>query len=541
MIDRAVPSTYWWQLSPGGSLVGFTFAVLSVTPSLLPRSAPLQGVLAALAFGLGYGIGVALGSALPWRQAWRPGRRFWLGFAVVALLTTALLGTLALSWQNELRAIVHLQPLGTLDWATFWFVFVALSAVLIAVARGIRRLVAASRRRWDGWGVAIGVLSTVVLIGGVLGAAALVLDRTYLDLNGQPAASVSQPSSPLCSGGPDSLVAWDSVGRHGSTFLARGPSAADIEALTGEPAMEPIRVYAGLESASTTQERAALVVAELARTGAFERDVLVVATATGSGWLEPQTVDAVEYLHGGNTAIASMQYAYTPSWVSFLFDQQAAITAGATLFDTVYAAWQKLPVDHRPRLVSYGLSLGALGSQGAFASLGELRAQTDGAMFVGTPYNAALWQGLTAARDVGSPIWQPVLDNGAEVRWYSNPRSAAELGPVWHDPRLLYLQHANDPVTWLTTDVIWSAPEWLTGQRSPEVSPSMHWLGPITYAQLVFDMFMGEQMPAGTGHNYGDVVLSGWAAVTGNPLDAAAFDRVQALIETYSAVQPWSE
>src|SRR6266536_1548426 len=41
-----------------------------------------------------------------------------------------------------------------------------------------------------------------------------------------------------------------------------------------QPAVEPIRVYTGLESASSPQEQAALVVAELERTGAFSRRVL---------------------------------------------------------------------------------------------------------------------------------------------------------------------------------------------------------------------------------------------------------------------------
>ena len=44
---------------------------------------------------------------------------------------------------------------------------------------------------------------------------------------------------------------------------------------SGEPAKEPIRVYVGLDSASTAQERAALAVQELERTGAFDRKLLV--------------------------------------------------------------------------------------------------------------------------------------------------------------------------------------------------------------------------------------------------------------------------
>lgn len=527
----------WWQLDPGGVLLGFALAALSVTPSLLPRSAELQGALAGLAFGVGYAIGALLSSLLPWQ----PSRWFWPALAATTVLLSVGLSALALYWQNELRQIVQLPPLDSLNGGLFFAVFVGLSALLLLAGRAIRRLLAWARRRWRGWGVVAGLLAVLLIIGGVVGGAAIALDRIYFDLNGQPAASVSQPTSPLRSGSPESLVPWDTVGRHGSTFLARGPSAAEITAVINQPASEPIRVYAGLESAPSTQARAELVVAELKRTGAFDREVLVVATATGSGWLEPQTVDSIEYLHAGNTAIASMQYAYTPSWVSFLFDQQAAITAGTALFEAVHAAWAKLPVDHRPQLISYGLSLGALGAQGGFADLATLRDQTSGAMYVGTPYNATLWQGLTASRDAGSPIWQPVVDDGAQVRWYTRPETALSLPANWQRPRLLYLQHANDPVTWLSSQLIWHAPEWLTGPRAPSVSPAMFWIPGITAAQVVVDMFMGEQMPAGTGHNYGDVVLTGWAAVTGGVLDASSFERVQTLIEGYSALQPWSE
>ena len=69
-----------------------------------------------------------------------------------------------------------------------------------------------------------------------------------------------------------------------------------------------MRVYVGLDQAATAEERAALAVDELRRTGGFEREVLVVAAPTGSGWLERQSVDTVEYLNAGRTAIVATQY-----------------------------------------------------------------------------------------------------------------------------------------------------------------------------------------------------------------------------------------
>ena len=51
--------------------------------------------------------------------------------------------------------------------------------------------------------------------------------------------------------------------------------------------MEPIRVYAGMpEEGQSLQSAADLVVEELHRTGAFERAVILIATSTGSGWVD---------------------------------------------------------------------------------------------------------------------------------------------------------------------------------------------------------------------------------------------------------------
>ena len=48
-------------------------------------------------------------------------------------------------------------------------------------------------------------------------------------------------------------------------------------------------------SADTVQERADLAVEELERTGAFDREIVVVATSTGTGWIDPDAADkAVE-------------------------------------------------------------------------------------------------------------------------------------------------------------------------------------------------------------------------------------------------------
>lgn len=449
---------------------------------------------------------------------------------------------LALTWQNEVRRFVEMPPLDGVALVPFLAAALPVGVLLLAIGKGIRRLF---QSLMPTVGAPVAFLGgATVVVAGIVGLALVVttaIDQVYLDRNGNPDAALIEPASAYRSAGAQSAIAWQDLGRHGADFVAGGPTASDITALTQVPSDEPIRVYAGIASAESLDERAELVVDELRRTGAFERSVLAVATTTGSGWLEPQTMDSLEYLHAGDTAIASMQYAYTPSWVSFVFDPDAPIAAATALFEAVEAHWLQLPADDRPRLLVYGLSLGAHGTQAVFTDVDELRARTDGALLVGSPGGSAMWQELQEARDEASPAWQPVLDGGREVRWIS--RDGDPIDGTWNQPRVLYLQHATDPVTWLVPELLWRSPEWLDpAQRAPDVSPSMLWIPVVTAVQVTLDMLGGEAVPARHGHNYGDVVTTGWHAVTGDAgLDPAAVDRIRALIETYAAIPPYAE
>lgn len=541
------PRRRWWHVDPVGSALGLVLAGLSVTPSLLPRPALLQGAVAALSFGLGYLVGAAISAAVRSRVSWRlsPGarKRWWIGYGLAWLAALAGLSSLAVAWQNEVRRAVEMPPLPGSSLVSFLSGFLPLVALLLTAGKGVRRAFSGLSRRWGRLVGALGATAGVAVALGLLAGGALAaVDSIYAARNGAPGSEAIEPASTYRSAGSESAVAWEGVGRHGGNFLAGGPTAAEITAVTGVAAMEPIRVYAGLGSATTLAERAALVVAELERTGAFDRKVLVLATTTGSGWLEAQTVDAIEYLHAGDTAIAALQYAYTPSWVSFVFDPDAPVAAARELFEQVYTVWRELPAGSRPQLISYGLSLGAHGSQAIFADVADLRARTDGALFVGSPNGSALWRSLQAARDPGSPAWQPVLDGGREVRWVSRPGDE-QLPGEWTRPRVLYLQHATDPVTWLGPELLWRSPEWLEpAQRAPDVSPSMIWIPGVTAAQVTVDMLMGEAVPAHHGHNYGNVVTAGWRAVTGDAgLDDDAVTRIGTVIAEYADIRPFGE
>ncbi len=193
--------------------------------------------------------------------------------------------------------------------------------------------------------------------------ALITADAAFLKLDGLVDEGIQQPVDAAASGSPESLIRWDSIGRRGKEFIVGGPTAERIGEFLGHTAKRPVRVYVGLRCGETVSDRAALALQELIRVGGFERSVLVVATPTGTGWLDPGAVDTLEYLHGGDTAIVGMQYSYLPSWITILVAPDSSQAAAHILFDKVYGYWRTLPGHSRPRLYLYGLSLGALGSE----------------------------------------------------------------------------------------------------------------------------------------------------------------------------------
>lgn len=548
----------WAQnLTPVGVVVGAIALALSLTPSLLPRPAALMGFGSGLIFGLGYAAGAGLSSLFGRLTTWRPpatARRWlriigWPAYGVVLVLA-GIGGVVA---QNEVRRMVELAPLDDLNILGYVLALAATASACLGIGhlvrasrrRSITRMVAAGRshamasRKATLRSVVIVAASVLIVVIGLY----VAIDWRFAAANGSPNPGLVAPSSTYRSAGEGSAVNWNQLGRHGSDFVAGGPTADDITAVTGHPAMTPVRVYVGTGAGGTLADRAATAVRELRRTGGFERRVLVVATTTGSGWLEPQAVDAVEYLHSGDTAIVALQYAHTPSFVTALADPNLPTETSAALFTAVRAYWLTLPADRRPQLVVYGLSLGAQGVMNSFGTLDSMVERTDGALIVGPTNLTPMWRTLTDERDAGSPPWQPVFDGGRQVRWASGFGDFSSVPGPWDSPRVAILQHSTDPVTWLSPELFFQRPEWLEdANRAPDVSPSMHWIPIVTGLQVLTDTVMSVAVPARHGHAFGDVMLQGWIAVTGDGgLDQDALTRVQRILEAYWAIPPFEQ
>nr|WP_313774680.1 alpha/beta-hydrolase family protein [Mycobacterium sp.] len=108
--------------------------------------------------------------------------------------------------------------------------------------------------------------------------------------------------------------------------------------------------------------------------------------------------------NNGDTAIVATQYSYLPSWISFLGEHRKSVDAGRL----------QLPRDHRPKLVLYGESLGAMGGQGAFGYLPDVATMG---------FSSVLW--------VGPP---------------TQTTSPASRAKRWHGTRVPFLQHPSDPI-----------------------------------------------------------------------------------------------
>jgi uncharacterized membrane protein len=334
-------------------------------------------------------------------------------------------------------------------------------------------------------------------------------------------AGVIAPSLPTVSGSPESLAPWDTLGYQGRTFVASAPTIEELREFAGAdaPVMNPIRVYAGLQSAPSGEARADLLVAELERTGGFDRDVLVLVTVTGTGWVDPDAAVAIEYMYGGNTAMIGLQYSYLPSWISFLVDGEVATEASQAMNIAIRDALLAMPEEERPRLALFAQSLGSLGSERAVvqedldASLEILTTLPDGALFSGPTYGNPIWRQLVDGREGDSPVWHPVYQDGRTVRIGNGPDDSPLDEDSWLGPRVAYLHHPSDPISYWNPSLLWTTPEWMSEPIGAGVSTDTRWFPVVTFWQVVGDLVVGFGTDPGFGHNYAAEFVEGWAAV----------------------------
>jgi uncharacterized membrane protein len=483
----------------------------------------IWGITAAIGYGLGV-LGAWTWRAFADRGPRQPGRRSWLVFFISAAVLTLVFFGLGQYWQYEIRRLMGVTDYSVPLAVASPFVAALTFCLLLLIGRGLRgayRWVAnlldiwfgARAARAVGWIIVAG-LAYLAVTGLLLQGLVNVANSAFSVRDTTTAEGVHQPTTGLRSGGPGSLIAWDTLGYQGRNFTGKGPAVTDIQKFTGRRAMEPIRVYAGLASAPDAQARADLAVRDLERAGAFGRKYLLLVTTTGSGWVDPALVDTFEYLAGGDCATVAMQYSYLPSWISYLVDQSKAREAGRDLFDAVYGAWARLPQGRRPALLVAGESLGSFGGEAAFSGENSLANLTAGALFAGPPNFNPLFREFTDHRDPGSPEVQPVYQDGRIVRFANDPGTdIPPAGRPWEGTRVLYMLHPSDPIVWWSPHLIFGKPDWLSEAPGSDVLKGMFWLPIVTFWQVTADLPFSTGVPAGHGHKYTGEYVDGWNAI----------------------------
>ncbi len=523
----------WWtrRYTFTGTAVGLVFLWFSLTPSLLPRGPLFQGLVSGLSGAIGYGIGVFavwLVRYMRSKDSSPPApRRAWL-----ILIVAGAIGLLAMIiwfhvWQDRVRDLMGVTHLKWIDYPLAAALSLIVLFAVVELGQLIRRLFRFLDLRLDRFApprvsavivVFLLLALTIALLNGVVVKFAMrTMNNTFETVNNEMNPDTAAPKTALRSGGPQSLVSWESLGHQGRIFVEGGPTVAQLTSFNGAPATEPIRAYAGLESADGITATAELAARELERTGGLRRAVIAVGTTTGTGWINEAEADALEYMYNGNTAIVSMQYSFLPSWLSFLVDKNNARHAGQALFEAVDRLVRRLPEAQRPKLVVFGESLGSFGGEAPFMTLNNVLARTDGALFSGPTFQNTIWTDLTATRDRGSPEWLPIYDDGHHVRFVARPGDLDRPHAAWDHPRVAYLQHASDPIAWWNPDLLFRKPDWLREKRGYDVRPETAWIPVVTFLQVSADMAVAVDVPQGHGHAYVADVANGWAAVLQPP------------------------
>jgi uncharacterized membrane protein len=280
---------------------------------------------------------------------------------------------------------------------------------------------------------------------------------------------------PTVSIGPGSLIPRETLDFEASRFLAGTEKGLPID---------PIRVFVGVHSAATVEDRAELAVQELARLGAFERSRIVVISATLRGYVNPIIPDAVEQFSGGDCACVVIQY----------YDKRTMLMpAKVPIAARTHRELLRRLVRHRgdAQVFVYGESLGAWASQNVFRTGGTAALDALGvsrALWIGTPYFSLLRRDFEHGK---LPTDERVATIRATDLVDEDPPEAERL-------RFVFLHRMTDPVVLFPgLELFWRRPDWM---------PSSEWRPGITFVQTLIDLINATNwtsaLPQAMAHDY---------------------------------------
>lgn len=530
-----------------GLLLGTVFFAFSLTPSLLPRPFIIQGILSGLSFSAGYGLGTLL--AWLWHYLQLPSLKLrWLRL-IQALASLACFVFVirfiwqAANWQNALRSMMDLELQTGSQPVLLGLVAALVFLTMLALARLFKWIMHFLASRWrryiphrvsylTSFFVVVWLFWSVI-DGVMINALMRTANNSFQQLDALIDDHLPRPSLAMQTGSHASLLNWEELGRQGRRFVAGGPSAETLSQFFDQPMPTPVRVYVGLASAESPQQRAELALAELQRSGGFERDILLIITPTGTGWIDASGIDTLEYLHRGEVASVAVQYSYLNSPLTMMTNQAYGEETARAVFSKVYGHWRTLPPETRPRLYLNGISLGSLNSDRSFDLFDIIDDPFHGALWAGPPFRSNTWRRVTAQRDPDSPAWLPTFRGGSVIRFMNQTQGLDQASEDWGSFRIAYLQYASDPVTFFSPGIAWNEPDWMKEPRGPDVSPDLRWFPLVTMLQLGADTMFGIA-PKGFGHEYApEHYIDAWLALTEpEGWDETQIERLKAAFES---------
>jgi len=373
----------------------------------------------------------------------------------------------------------------------------------------------------------ITTLAPVLVVGAVVTGAALagtVAARRVLGglvQQGRDLDSVyaQPPGDAEVSGGPGSAVSVSELGREGARFVNYVSSPEAIREVSGaDPVARPVRVFVGADAASTPEQRVGLAMAELRRTGAFDRGTLLIGAPAGTGYANSFPVDVIELLGRGDTAAVAIGYGLLPSFLSLTKVAEGARTQ-KLLLDAIREELRDRPT--KPRLLLYGESLGAEVQQSAIPA-GPLDLDHYGIA-------AALWVGTPGGER--SDVFHALC--AGESYTVDRPEQLPDPVPSPR-PRVWFLEHDGDPVVRFRPLLLLHRPPWLPrdGQRGRNVPQAMAWRPGITFAQAFVDTMFATNVKPGLFESRGHDYRADLGAVTtmayGLSADPATAERLEA-------------
>ena len=346
-------------------------------------------------------------------------------------------------------------------------------------------------------------------------------------------AHAAQPDVAEVTGSPGSTISWDDQSRESRRWLSMTLRAQDIAHVMGEPARQPIRVYASLESASTVAQRADHLLAEIDRTKALERSVFALFSPTGSGYVNYVATETLEYLTKGDCASAAIQYSVLPSALS-LGKVHLATHQTRIVVNGIVQRLLAIPAEKRPRFYLFGESLGSQVSQEMFEGqglTGPAGIGLDAALWIGTPA-ATAWRTEIAEPDI---TVTPVVQDGVFVT--RSIRDWTGLSVTDRESvRFLLLQNGDDPIPKFEASLLWRRPGWLgPDETRPHGSPrGTRWLPITTFFTTFIDLQNALAPTPGVfsegGHDYRLAIPDALRAVFSLTATPEQMARVQAAL-----------